>query len=356
MSAHTRKSIIISGGDPAGIGPETMPPLAGMLAQTDAPIVYFSTAPGPIQDSFVRACEQNGRLTRTIPCESITSFINSFNTEGFREQDRPTSESESIYVVETASVEEQNDIKPGQPNPAAGAAAFRALKLSCDFILQHDCLGLLTAPVSKEWIARAHPELDFRGHTGYLARRFDSNVLMLMHGRHFSVVPLTVHIPLMESARALKKVLLDESFPEILKRLHSMKIFQDKTWAFCGLNPHGGEGGLLGTEELDFIQAGIQNWRTAGFPLEGPLPADSVFLKENRERYRLIFGCYHDQVLIPFKALEGREGINVTIGLPFPRTSPDHGTAYEIAGRGLADSTSMRVALQAIINKDFRYI
>ncbi|MCB1166561.1 MAG: 4-hydroxythreonine-4-phosphate dehydrogenase PdxA, partial [Leptospiraceae bacterium] len=120
--------------------------------------------------------------------------------------------------------------------------------------------------------------------------------------------------------------------------------------ALCGLNPHSGEGGLLGTEELDFLQDFATRLRNRNLPIEGPLSADGLFVDHVRRQYRLILACYHDQGLIPFKSLEGMDGINVSVGLPFLRSSPDHGTAFTLAGKNQAHAGSMIRAYRALIS------
>jgi 4-hydroxythreonine-4-phosphate dehydrogenase len=243
-----------------------------------------------------------------------------------------------------------DEVAPGASGAAGGRLAFGALRLAADEIAREAPLGLLTAPVSKEWIARG-VGIDFPGHTDYLAERFDSPVMMLMHGRRNSVVPLTIHIPLRDVPGTLRRVLDDPKTLDLLRRIHRIPEYSGgdgRRWALCGLNPHAGEGGHLGREEVDFMDAIAERWRKAGLPVDGPLPADAVFMGRSRDRYRLMLACYHDQGLAPFKALEGIEGVNCTIGLPFVRTSPDHGTGFDIAGRGLADPGSMRRALEVL--------
>ncbi len=167
---------------------------------------------------------------------------------------------------------------------------------------------------------------------------------MLMHGRELSVVPLTVHVPLAHVAAQLHHRMNDAALIGILKKVHGWKPYVSTRWALCGMNPHAGENGLLGHEEQDFMAPIADRWRAEGLPVEGPLPADGVFQEYHRGRYRLILSAYHDQGLAPFKALEGKTGVNCTIGLPFIRTSPDHGTAFEIAGKGIADPLSFEAA------------
>ncbi len=242
-------------------------------------------------------------------------------------------------------------ITAGRPGPHTGALSFAALKLACDFALEHGCSGLVTLPLSKEWVAKSLRP-DFRGHTEYLAERFQSNVLMLMHGREFSVVPITVHIAVDEVPAALRQRLAEPAFLELLQQLQRLPEYGGARWAMCGLNPHCGDGGTIGREELDFLNDFCEDLRQRGFPLEGPKPADTLFMESVRRRYRLIFSCYHDQGLIPFKAFEGAYGVNATIGLPIVRTSPDHGTAFDLAASRASkpDAGSLRAAIRAALS------
>lgn len=247
------------------------------------------------------------------------------------------------------------NVTSGEPGPHTGALAFAALKLACDYALEHGCAGLVTLPLSKEWVAKSLRP-DFRGHTEYLAERFGSNVLMLMHGREFSVVPVTVHIAIAEVPAALRRRLAEPAFVELLEHLRRIPEYGGARWAMCALNPHCGDGGTIGTDELDFLNGFCDDLRSRGFPLEGPLSADTLFMESVRRRYRLIFSCYHDQGLIPFKAFEGAHGVNATIGLPIVRTSPDHGTAFDLArlrcnGDGPApDAGSLRAAIRTALS------
>ena len=359
------KPIIVTGGDPAGIGPELVLSLADDFAARPYPVVYYCTAGAQHAASFSERCARANLPSAVITQEELLSAADfadaaadfadvadaSLKAKAADFADVASSSSKASAASASADLRRvlivltggEEEIAPGRPDVVSGGRAFQALEWACDFILQRGCRGLLTAPLSKEWVARAGRS-DFHGHTDYLAERFSSDVLMLMHGKKFSVVPLTVHIPLGDAPAELRRTVQAPRFVALLEKLQAMPVFRDARWAFCGLNPHAGEGGYLGREEIDFIADCIADWRARGLPVEGPIPADAVFIEENLRSYRLIFGCYHDQVLVPFKAMEGRFGVNCTVGLPFPRSSPDHGTAYNIAGQGLADPTSMREA------------
>lgn len=347
--------ILLTGGDPAGVAPETLLALVEDIARatghadstsvprsyTRFPIIYFATA----GDAHIRAfaarcaaCSVEPRVLTTSPAESPPELA----------------AQAQVSIVDVRALQpspEDRDYEPqaGRPDATGGRLAFAALKAACDFATTRPAAGIVTAPLSKEWVARGG-QPDFRGHTEYLAERFERDVLMLMHGRGFSVIPLTVHIALTDVSRALRRRLSDSGLPALLEAVMRRRAYAGQRMALCGLNPHCGDGGLFGTEDQEFIGDWAQSMRARGIPLDGPLPADTLFTDDVRSKYRLILSCYHDQGLIPFKALEGHAGINATIGLPIPRTSPDHGTAFNIAGRGTARADSLRAALGAITN------
>lgn len=260
------------------------------------------------------------------------------------------SESRTLFWSATDSARLRGSVKAGQPSTTSGRLAGEALRSACAYAKEFGCAGIFTAPLSKEWVVAGGIE-GFSGHTGFLEEALGGKAVMLMHGAELSVIPLTIHVPLRHVADELKKELLNPTLIQTLRQLLELPALRHGPWAVLGLNPHAGEGGHLGTEERDWLSAVIQAWKTAGLPVEGPLPADAAFLPEVRVRYRLILGCYHDQVLTPFKALEGRRGINCTLGLPYLRTSPDHGTAFELAAAGKGDDTSMRAAWKFLVDR-----
>ena len=332
-------AILLTGGDPAGVAPELLLQLTADLAHSRAPVLYFATAGTAHIEQFLELCQSLDLRARlgSQPATGSQPTLGSQPATGI-----------SVIDVRTA-VPETKAFEPraGQPDARGGRLAFEALRLACDFAVSSPCAGIVTAPLSKEWVARAGRK-DFRGHTEYLAERFDREVVMLMHGERFSVIPLTVHIALSEVPAALRARLAEPAVPRLLAEIMERPAYAGQRVAMCGLNPHCGDGGLFGSEDQEFVADWCADVRASGIPLDGPLPADTLFTDGVRERYRLILSCYHDQGLIPFKALEGHAGINATIGLPVPRTSPDHGTAFDIAGRGRASPASLQAAFRAI--------
>lgn len=225
---------------------------------------------------------------------------------------------------------------PGRPNAKAGRAQHAfvvdAIEAAKDGLIDAIC----TAPVSKEQIIRAG--IPFTGHTELLAEAFDAEVLMLLAGPKLNVALATNHLPLAKVPGALKTKKLVKQL-ELLAKTHP-RI------AVCGLNPHAGEGGKMGREELTVIGPAIAAARKRGIDAHGPFPADGLFAKvQDGIGYDAVLAMFHDQGLCVAKALDFRHTVNVTLGLPLPRTSPDHGTAYDIAGQGKADPEPMVQAL-----------
>lgn len=244
--------------------------------------------------------------------------------------------------------------EPGKNSPAAGAAARAALERAMADLKAGDIDVLVTAPINKENIQS--DEFSFPGHTEYLQASLDAegddHALMIMASDSGLRVALaTIHMPLSEVAANLSTEKLVKSLEEFNRSLmrdfgvHSPRI------AVLALNPHAGDGGLLGKEETEIIEPAIAEARnTLRIQAFGPYSADGFFGACHHTRFDGVLAMYHDQGLIPFKALCGNNGVNFTAGLPYVRTSPDHGTAFDIAGQGKADPQSMRQAIYMAID------
>lgn len=338
--------ILLTGGDPAGIAPEVIRKSLADLDLKNTSCLYLYTAghADASDEEFTRLKKAWKSRLHRIP-DDYESLA-----ETFQHLCRSGDGAIHLYPV---TARDEKPCLTGKPDLHSGRLAFRALELACSLIenTSPSCVALVTAPLSKEFVIRSG-QSDFSGHTGYLARRFQKKVLMLMHGEAFSVIPLTEHVALADVPAKLRKVLEDPDLLTLITDLARREIFAATDIALCGLNPHCGEGGLIGTEEQEILIPFIEKVRRAGVSIRGPLSADTLFMEPVRSQFRLILSCYHDQGLIPFKALEGERGINVTIGLPFLRTSPDHGTAFGLAGREMADPTSMRNALKAAVSSE----
>ncbi|MDR1990198.1 MAG: 4-hydroxythreonine-4-phosphate dehydrogenase PdxA [Acidobacteriaceae bacterium] len=243
-------------------------------------------------------------------------------------------------VFETPSV----GIAPGVLSGDAGRVAYDTIVRAVTAATEGQVDAIATAPVNKEAFRLAG--LPWNGHTDLLAHLTGtSRVAMMFHSDKLCVVLATIHIPLAEVPRALTRALLEETIRLTAKELPGFGIPSPRL-AVAGLNPHAGEHGLFGNEEQQAMSPAIRSCRDAGIDVSGPFPGDTVFLRASRGEFDVVIACYHDQGLIPVKLLAFGEAVNVTLGLPIVRTSVDHGTAFDIAGRNLADPSSMVAAVR----------
>lgn len=203
--------------------------------------------------------------------------------------------------------------------------------------------GIVTAPVNKQVIHSN--EFPFIGHTEYFAKEFNARTLMLMVSPNISVGLVTDHISLKNVASALSKELIIEKIKILHKSLMRDFGYDKGKIAVLGLNPHAGDKGLIGEEELSIIRPAVAECKNQGIFVFGPYSADGFFGSAQFRKFEAVLAMYHDQGLIPFKTLAFTEGVNFTAGLPVVRTSPDHGVGYDIAGKNIADATSFRHAL-----------
>lgn len=221
------------------------------------------------------------------------------------------------------SLQKGKPVEPGKGNALVALRSWHAFQKAMKLFHAHPHSALVTLPVSKELIMKGG--VDFTGHTEQLAQAFGRRVFMCLYHKKFSVIPLTNHIPLATVPRKLYE-LPAEALLQALRQHNA--IFKPKSKiAWCGLNPHCGENGRVGTEE-EFIRRTIESLTAKGMPIDGPISADAVFTKHVLKAYSLVIANYHDQGLIPFKSLNGMAGVNTTLGLPRLRVSPDHGTAF----------------------------
>jgi 4-phospho-D-threonate 3-dehydrogenase / 4-phospho-D-erythronate 3-dehydrogenase len=232
---------------------------------------------------------------------------------------------------------------PGRPAADTGRAAYDAVFRAVADARAGLVEAVATAPISKEAFALAG--LPWKGHTDLLASLCEApRVAMLFHSAPLRVVLATVHLPLADVPRALTGdgiVAVVELTARELPRFG----YPAPKIGMAALNPHAGEHGLMGTEEEDVIRPAVERCRAAGIDVDGPFPADTLFLRAIRGEFDVVVACYHDQGLIPVKVLAFGTSVNVTLGLPIVRTSVDHGTAFDIAGKGLADPSSMVEAI-----------
>lgn len=235
--------------------------------------------------------------------------------------------------------------RPGRLDAQNAASVMASIDLGCDFALTGAACGLVTNPIHKRALYEAG--LSVPGHTEYLAMRTGgATPVMMLSCPGLRVVPVTIHVPLADVAKVLTREMIvakGRILAEALKR--DLGIASPRI-AVAGLNPHAGEEGHIGREEIDIILPAIDALKAEGLDVSGPLPADTMFHAAARERYDAALCMYHDQALIPIKTIDFDQGVNSTLGLTIVRTSPDHGTALDIAGRGLAHPGSLIAALQ----------
>lgn len=240
------------------------------------------------------------------------------------------------------------DLKPGHPNRATARASLCYLGKATALLKSRQIDGLVTAPVCKEAIAQLEPS--FQGHTEFLARAFGvKDVGMMFVSENLRVILATRHIPLNEVSAAARPSVVYQAIRLAHDALKKYFHLSHPVIAVCGLNPHAGEGGIMGKEEIRNIIPAIQKARQNHIRAEGPFAADTLFSPQTTRRYDAVVAMYHDQGLIPVKTLYFRKLVNLTVGLPFVRTSPAHGTAFDIAGRNKADASSMVEAIRLAV-------
>ena len=314
-----RPRIALSMGDPAGIGPELICRLhAEKDLLTEAELTVFGS-----QLIFERVAK---KLNLPVPPNSVECC---------------------------AEIEDKLDaLKPGTLSEVGGDAAIRSLTAACDSCLMGHHQALVTAPINKEAAQRAgfqHP-----GHTEFLAQHCSvdplnsTQVAMAMHGPTLTVALVTTHCSIKQAAELLSQGEIIR-IGTLLDNALSKRLGRKPRLACLGLNPHAGEGGLFGLEDLEIIKPAVGQLVAQGIQCDGPLASDTAFTPLVRQHYDGFICCYHDQGLIPFKMLHFEDGVNWTLGLPIIRTSPDHGTAFDIAWQGKASPHSLRAAIRLAV-------
>ena len=240
----------------------------------------------------------------------------------------------------------QADI-PGHPSVAGAHCSLDSLEIAVGLARSGSAAGVVTGPVSKEQlysIGFSHP-----GQTEFVAERCgvaSANVAMMMSGPTLRTVPVTTHMPFARVAGTLTTALIESRGRAALRGLQRNFGIEDPRLAVASLNPHAGEGGTLGREEIEIIAPAVAALAAEGWRVTGPHPADTLFHASARAQYDAALCMYHDQALIPLKALHFEDGVNITLGLPIIRTAPDHGTAFDIAGQDRADPRAMAAAIR----------
>jgi len=317
--------IAASLGDPAGIGPELL--CAAWVERKSAGLAPFFVVGS--MAVLAGAAVARGLTVPMLAIDSPDQAASCF--------------SDKLPVLDIGGI----DYAPGQPSDGGAELAFRALEVATGIVRGGGAAALVTAPVAKSQLARVG--FTQPGQTEYLAQRCGvsaRNAVMMLAGPSLKVVPVTVHAALAEVPGMLNVELIrDRAMIAAAALVRDFGIAAPRL-AVAGLNPHAGEDGRFGTEELTIIAPAIAELRAAGFDVVGPLPADGMFHPDARARYDLAICMYHDQALIPLKTLDFDEGVNVTLGLPIVRTSPDHGTAFPLTGTGQARAGATIAALR----------
>ena len=243
---------------------------------------------------------------------------------------------------------------PGAPNPANAGAVIAAIQQATDAVLSGETMALVTNPIAKSVLTASG--FTYTGHTDFLAAlaqgQFPNqqfNPVMMLASRELRVVPLTIHIPLAEVPRSITRASIMNTARITYESLQRDFAIAAPRVAIAGLNPHAGEDGTIGDEERNVIAPAIAALRSQGLSVTGPFPADTLFHPSARGSYDAVIAMYHDQALIPFKTIAFDHGVNVTLGLPFVRTSPDHGTAFDIAAQVRASPNSLIESLRLAV-------
>jgi 4-hydroxythreonine-4-phosphate dehydrogenase len=314
-----RAPIVLTAGEPAGIGPDLCVGIA--QRSLDIPLVVLADA------QLLR-----GRADRLgLPPLGLVEYTGS----------APMQEAGRLCVL---SIGMRSPTRPGVPDPANSPYVLETLSRACEGCLAGEFAALVTAPVHKGVINDAG--IAFTGHTEFLAKKAGiDRVVMLLAGAGMRVALATTHLPLRDVADAITQEALTATLEILNRELREKFGIARPRILTAGLNPHAGEGGHLGTEEIEVIIPVIQALRRTGMDVAGPLPADTLFHPELLNSCDAVLTMYHDQGLPVLKHASFGQGVNITLGLPFIRTSVDHGTAVELAGTGKADPGSLLAAL-----------
>lgn len=337
-------NIAISMGDPAGVGPEVI-----LKALSDRHADHRpNDAVTPVVFGSEAVLRRDAQLL--AHADDLTPRLRT--TDDISELP-PSNDDQTIWIVDVTRDIDADDIAKGEPSAAAAHLQLRAFERAVDAVQQGDAAAVVTAPWTKSLFRRIQREPS--GHTELLGARFpDAQPLMMLAGPRLRVSLATTHLPLREVADHLDASTLEHTIRTTYTSLRDRFGVESPDIAVCGLNPHAGESGAIGDEEQQLISPLVErltaDLRSA--TLHGPLPSDTLFMRfrQGDIPFDAVVCMYHDQGLIPLKLMHFGQSANITLGLPIIRTSVDHGTAYDIAGQGVADAGSMTYALQTASN------
>ena len=323
-----RRPLALTLGEPAGIGPDITLAAWQKRAELALPPFYLLADP-----EFVG--RRAGQLGWNIPVRVVEP------------EDATDAFAAALPVVALA---EKVTAEPGRPDASSAPAAIASIRRGVSDVFAGRAQAIVTNPVAKAVLYRtgfAEP-----GHTEYLAKLAHEHTgraaqpVMMLWSPDLAVVPVTIHLPVREVPHQLTTALIVETGRIVARDLRERFGIARPRLALAGLNPHAGEQGALGDEDLSVVAPAVEQLRANGIDARGPIPADTMFHAAARQSYDAALAMYHDQALIPIKTLAFDHAVNVTLGLPFVRTSPDHGTAFDIAGTGRASPTSLVAALE----------
>jgi 4-hydroxythreonine-4-phosphate dehydrogenase len=315
-------------GEPAGIGPDLTLAIWLKRRELAAPSFYLLGDP-----EFVKARAE--ALGLSVPVIETTA-----------------ADSRAIFerALPVVPLGLRVTAQPGRPDETSAPAAIGAIRTAVDDVLAGRAAAVVTNPIAKSVLYEAgFPD---PGHTEYLARLAEQATgkpvqpVMMLWSPELAVVPVTIHIPLRDVMGALTTDLIVATGRIVARDMAARFGIAHPRLAIAGLNPHAGEDGTIGREDVDIVVPAIERLKAEGIAARGPLSADTMFHAAARATYDVALCMYHDQALIPIKTLAFDHGVNVTLGLPFVRTSPDHGTAFDLAGTGRADPSSLLAALK----------
>jgi 4-hydroxythreonine-4-phosphate dehydrogenase len=321
------KPLALTSGEPAGIGPDIT--LKAWLGRDELKLpAFYWLGDAASLERRVKALGLNVRLAEVRPEDASATFA------------------QALPVVPTGHIATAG---PGHPDSSSAEAAMASIRQAVNDVMAGRAGAIVTNPIAKNVLYRAgfrHP-----GHTEYLAELAATNgaapqPVMMLWSPALAVVPVTIHVSLRAALAQLSSELIVTTARIVVAGLKSHFGIARPRLAVAGLNPHAGEDGSLGTEDQTIVAPAVDTLRKEGFEIRGPLPADTMFHEAARKTYDCAICMYHDQALIPIKTLAFEEAVNVTLGLPFIRTSPDHGTAFDIAGTGKANPSSLIAALR----------
>jgi len=310
-------------GDPSGIGPEITADLILSGAMKGTRSVIVGNAKSLLEEPGV-----DSSLIRKVDIEAVASL-----NRGEISESLP-------FIID---IKANEPFEKGKPSAEGGRISARAIEIAVELVKRGVVDAIVTGPISKEALSLAgYP---YRGHTGMFSKLFNApHCQMVMVAGSLRVLLVTRDIPLAEVPDRISRELIERAVMVAHEALKKWWNIDQPRIAISALNPHAGDGGVLGTEEQEIIGPAIDSLKSRGVVVEGPFPADTMFVEWEKKGFDLYVVMYHDQGMIPFKMVGFDTGVNVTVGLPVIRTSVSHGTAYDIVGKGIARSGSLREA------------